>query len=149
MILFWKLDLKIKISISQDFKTTFKYNLTCIFLSVRAQLKKPLCPRTPCTTISCRISGCAHLWAAFWAWIFCFFFSLTLNLSAREQEEEKKINRKPCYFVVLYVPICFSPTIFFISVSNKTWSNKPTNNNIERLYLDIIFNIFIQNFFIL
>ena len=36
-------------STSQDFKTTFKYNLTCIFLSLRAQLKKPLCPRTPCT----------------------------------------------------------------------------------------------------
>ena len=48
MLLFWKLVLIIKMSTSQDFKTTFKYNLTCIFLSVRAQLKKPLCPRTPC-----------------------------------------------------------------------------------------------------
>ena len=28
------------VSISQDFKTTFKYNLTCIFLSLRAKLKK-------------------------------------------------------------------------------------------------------------
>ena len=35
-------------STTQDFKTTFKYNLTCIFLSLRAQLKKPLCPLTPC-----------------------------------------------------------------------------------------------------
>ena len=38
-------------STSQDFKTTFNYNLTCIFLSLRAKLKKPLCPRTPCTYI--------------------------------------------------------------------------------------------------
>ena len=51
MLLFWKLVLKIKMSTSQNFKTTFKYNLTCIFLSVRAQLKKPLCPRTPCTYV--------------------------------------------------------------------------------------------------
>ena len=34
---------------SQNFKTTFKYILTCIFLYLRAKLKKPLCPRTPCT----------------------------------------------------------------------------------------------------
>ena len=46
---FWKLVLIIKMSTSQHFKTTFKYNLTCIFLSLRAKLKKPLCPRTPCT----------------------------------------------------------------------------------------------------
>ena len=38
----------IKMSTSQNFKTILKYNLTCIFLSLRAQLKKPLCPRTPC-----------------------------------------------------------------------------------------------------
>jgi hypothetical protein len=48
ILLFFKLVLKIKMSTSQDFKTIFKYNLTCIFLSLRAQLKKPLCPRTPC-----------------------------------------------------------------------------------------------------
>ena len=47
-LLFWKLALIIKMSTSQHFKTTFKYNLTCIFLSLRAQLKKPLCLRTPC-----------------------------------------------------------------------------------------------------
>ena len=28
-------------STTQDFKTTFKYNLTCIFLSLRAKSKKP------------------------------------------------------------------------------------------------------------
>jgi len=40
-------------STCQHFKTTFKHNLTCIFLSLRAKLKKTLCPRTPCnkTTI--------------------------------------------------------------------------------------------------
>ena len=37
-LLFWKLVLIIKISTSQDFKTTFNYNLTCIFLSLRAKL---------------------------------------------------------------------------------------------------------------
>ena len=37
-------------STSQHFKTTFKCNLTCIFLSLTAKLKKPLCPRTPCTS---------------------------------------------------------------------------------------------------
>ena len=52
MLLFWKLVLIIKMSTSQDFKTTFKYNLTYIFLSLRAQLKKPLCPRTPCTLVN-------------------------------------------------------------------------------------------------
>ena len=46
MLLFWKLVLIIKISTSQDFKTTFNYNLTSIFFSLRAKLKTPLCPRT-------------------------------------------------------------------------------------------------------
>ena len=46
--LFWKLVLITKMSTCQHFKTTFKYNLTCIFLSLRAKLKKTLCPRTPC-----------------------------------------------------------------------------------------------------
>jgi len=50
ILLLRKLVLIIKMSTSQDFKTTFKYNLTCKFLSLRAQLKKPICPRTPCTT---------------------------------------------------------------------------------------------------
>ena len=53
MLLFWKLVLIIKMSTSQNYKTIFKYNLTCIFLSVRTQLKKPLCPRTPCTNVLC------------------------------------------------------------------------------------------------
>ena len=48
MLLFQKLILIIKISTSQDFKSTFNYNLTCIFLSLRAKLITPLCPRTPC-----------------------------------------------------------------------------------------------------
>ena len=46
-LIFWKLVLTIKMSTGQDFKTTFKHNLTCIFLSLK--LKKPFCPRTPCT----------------------------------------------------------------------------------------------------
>ena len=48
MLLFKKLGLIIKMSTSQDLKTTFKYNVTCIFLSLRTKLKKTLCPRTPC-----------------------------------------------------------------------------------------------------
>ena len=48
MLLFQKLVLIIKISTSQNFKTTFNYNLICIFLSLRTKLKKELCPRTPC-----------------------------------------------------------------------------------------------------
>ena len=36
-------------STCQHFKTTFKYNLTCMFLSLRAKLKRTLCPRTPCS----------------------------------------------------------------------------------------------------
>ena len=47
--MFWKLVLIIKMSTSQGFKTTFKYNLTCLFLSLRAKLKNTLCPRTPCS----------------------------------------------------------------------------------------------------
>jgi hypothetical protein len=53
MILFWKLVPKIKISTSQDFKTTFKYNLTCIFLSVRAQLKNHFALGHPVHKIWC------------------------------------------------------------------------------------------------
>ena len=35
-------------STSQDCKTSFKYNLTCIFLSLRAKLKNTLQCETPC-----------------------------------------------------------------------------------------------------
>ena len=52
MLLMWKLVLIIKMSTSQDSKTIFKYNLTCIFLSLKAQLKKKHCPRTPCEPMS-------------------------------------------------------------------------------------------------
>ena len=46
-----KLNLKNKgqISISNEYTDNIKLNLTCIFLSFRAKLKKPLCPRTLCT----------------------------------------------------------------------------------------------------
>ena len=37
-----------KIIQSQDSKTTFKQNLTCIFLPVRANLKYTLCHEGPC-----------------------------------------------------------------------------------------------------
>ena len=43
MLLFQKLILIIKISTSQDFKSTFNYNLTCIFLSL-SQIKKTTLP---------------------------------------------------------------------------------------------------------
>ena len=45
-----KLNLKDKCQISKpnEYTDNFKSNLTCIFLSVRAKLKKPLCPRTLC-----------------------------------------------------------------------------------------------------
>ena len=48
-------------STTQDFKTTFKYNLTFIFLSLRAQLKKPLCPWTPCSYFGLILICCLHL----------------------------------------------------------------------------------------
>ena len=35
-------------STTQNFTTTFKYNLTCIFLSLRAKLKNTLQCETPC-----------------------------------------------------------------------------------------------------
>ena len=41
-------EIKLIMSTSQDFKTTFKYNLTCIFLSLRAELKNTLQCKTPC-----------------------------------------------------------------------------------------------------
>ena len=46
-----KLNLKDKgqMSTPNEYTDNFKLNLTCIFLSVRAKLKNPLCPRTPCT----------------------------------------------------------------------------------------------------
>ena len=66
MLLFWKLVLIIKMSTSQDFKTTFKYNLTCIFLSLRAQLKKPLCPRTPCIWAKVKLKTKQKTWTTHW-----------------------------------------------------------------------------------
>ena len=46
-----KLNLKNKSQIStpNEYTYNFKPNLICIFPSVRAKFKKPLCPRTPCT----------------------------------------------------------------------------------------------------
>ena len=48
-----KLNLKDKSQMSKpnDYTDIFKSNSICIFPSVRAKLKKPLCPRTLCTTI--------------------------------------------------------------------------------------------------
>ena len=45
-----KLNLKDKdqMSTPNEYTDNFKSNLTCIFPSVRAKLKKPLCPRTLC-----------------------------------------------------------------------------------------------------
>ena len=36
-------------STPDEYTDNFKSNLICIFPSVRAKLKKPLCPRTQCT----------------------------------------------------------------------------------------------------
>ena len=38
-------------STSQDFKTIFRYNLTCIVLSLRAKLKNTLQCETPCIIV--------------------------------------------------------------------------------------------------
>ena len=45
-----KLNLKDKSQMStpNEYPDNFKSNSTCIFLSVRTKLKKPLCPRTQC-----------------------------------------------------------------------------------------------------
>ena len=48
----WTLFRVIKMSTCQDFKTVFKCNLTCIFLSLRVKLKRTVCPRTPCIFIA-------------------------------------------------------------------------------------------------
>ena len=47
-----KLNLKDKSQMStpDEYTDNFKSNLICIFPSVRAKLKKPLCPRTQCTS---------------------------------------------------------------------------------------------------
>ena len=42
---------------SQDSKTTFKQNLTCIFLPVRPILKYPLCHEGPCKGLSIKDVG--------------------------------------------------------------------------------------------
>ena len=46
---------KHQISTPNEYTVNFKSNLTCIFPSVRAKLKKTLCPRTQC-------SVCRHDW---------------------------------------------------------------------------------------
>ena len=43
---------KSQISKPNEYTDNFKSYLTCIFLSVRTKLKKPLCPRTLCTSPS-------------------------------------------------------------------------------------------------
>jgi hypothetical protein len=49
MLLFWKLVDETQISKPQEYTDTFKRNLTCIFLSVRAILKETFQCETPCT----------------------------------------------------------------------------------------------------
>ena len=49
MLLFWKLVDETQIRKPQEYTDTFKQNLTCIFLSVRANLKNPLCHGERCT----------------------------------------------------------------------------------------------------
>ena len=44
----WNLKNKSQISTPNENADNFKSNLICIFLSVRAKLKKTLCPRTQC-----------------------------------------------------------------------------------------------------
>ena len=46
---------EIEMSTSQNFKTTFKYNLTCILVSLRAKLISDSKSRTP--LINCRKKG--------------------------------------------------------------------------------------------
>ena len=48
MLLFWKLVDETQIIYSQKYTDTIEQNLTCIFLSVRANLKNPLCHGGPC-----------------------------------------------------------------------------------------------------
>ena len=40
---------KDQMSTPNEYTNNFKSNLTCIFPSVRAKLKKPICPRTLCS----------------------------------------------------------------------------------------------------
>ena len=91
MLLFQKLILIIKISTSQDFKSTFNYNLTCIFLSLRAKLKKTLCPRTPC------ICQCKKL---FWTVRNSFFHKLYLFITNHSGDLllGHKIRKVPYHF---------------------------------------------------
>ena len=48
-----ELNLKDKSQMSKTnaYTDNFKLNLICLFPSVRAKLKKTLCPRTPCNTV--------------------------------------------------------------------------------------------------
>ena len=48
MLLFWKLVDETQIPQSQEYTDTFKQNLTCTFLPIRANLKYTLCHEGPC-----------------------------------------------------------------------------------------------------
>ena len=64
-----KLNLKDKGQMSKpnEYTDNFKSNLTCIFLSVRAKLKKKkLCPRTLCSTDFCLWYTCLKFNKMFW-----------------------------------------------------------------------------------
>ena len=71
-----KLNLKDKSQIStpDEYTDNFKSNLICIFPSVRAKLKKPLCPRTQCSKGYRRNKTLYH-WVPFYTLVPFFKFS--------------------------------------------------------------------------
>ena len=56
MLLFWKLVDETQIPQSQIYTDTFKQNLTCIFLPVRANLRYSLCHEGPCIKYDSRLN---------------------------------------------------------------------------------------------
>ena len=57
----WKLVALAKFLKSQGFKSTFQKNLTCIFLSLRANSKNPVCHDWPCIPdVISIILSCVH-----------------------------------------------------------------------------------------
>ena len=78
-----KLNLKDKSQMStpDEYTDNFKSNLICIFPSVRAKLKKPLCPRTQCIrTVSSYVLHSFPSWLFLGTEIKCILHRLCTNV---------------------------------------------------------------------
>ena len=104
----WKLFVMAKFLRSQDFKTTFKKYPACIFLSVIANSKNPVCHDWPCTIVFLLfflkniMDFCSHgtHLLAFWGFFPLFLFIFKLSV--------KKHDRYMIMYLCMAIIECFA-----------------------------------------